>query len=210
MRTTWAVMVILAGTLAGADAIGQAPTAKTPVVRYGVTSSPDFYPQATAKDALNTVVKALDNKRYEYIAAHLLDPEFVDAKVVERAKGLEAAAEKTLAAKREQQRRDPNLSPNEELIPVNPPEFTTRVKAEAEKLAFQSVVRSIVENLGESPENGAVLSKFAREGAFADSGTTATVSLKDVPGKQVFLKQVGTRWYIEDRQQDEAKPKADK
>ena len=44
---------------------------------------------------------------------------------------------------------------------------------------------------------------------------TATVSLKGLPDRQVFLKQVGTKWYVEDRQQaekakDDVKPKADK
>ena len=207
MRTKWAVTVVLIGAMAGADAIGQAPPDRTPVTRYGIVSSPDFYPQATAKEALATVVKALGNGRYEYIAAHLLDPEFVDAKVAGRTRGMEAAAEKALLALREQQRRDPNLNPNADLIPVNPTEFAARVKAEADRMAFQSVVRSIVENLGESPENVSLLDKFSREGAIAENGPTATVTLKDAPTKQVFLKQVGTRWYIEDRQQEEANPK---
>jgi hypothetical protein len=207
MQTMWAVAAVLVVPI---GAMAQAPADKVSAVRYGISSSPDFYPQATAKEALASVAKALENKRYEYIAAHLLDPAFVDAKVADRAKVGEAAAEKALLTLREQQRRDPNFIGGEDAVPVNPPEFAERVKAEAEKRAFQSVVRSIVENLGESPENVRLLGKFAREGAITDGGTAATVTLKDVPAKQVYLKQVGTRWYVEDRQQEEAKPKAEK
>lgn len=207
MRMTWAMMAALVGA---AVALGQAPADQTPVVRYGITSSPDFYPQTTAKDTLGSVAKALANKRYEYVAAHLLDPELVDAKVAERASELMPATEKSLAALRAEQRRNPAGVTPGEFVPLAPDQFAERVRAEATRSAFDSVVRSILENQSESPENVRLLDKFVRQGVFTDGGTTATVALKDVPGKQVYLKQVGGRWYIEDRQQPDLKPKADR
>jgi hypothetical protein len=207
MKKTWATTAIF---VSGFSLFGQTPPDKTPITRYGVVSSGEFYPQTTAKEALGAVVKALENKRYEYIAAHLLDPEFIEAKVTERARTIEPDIEKTLTARRTEQQKNPSRYLNEDGIPLDPQGFNARLKAEAEKVAFQTVVRSIAENLTESPENIKVLAKFTRDGTFTETGTTATVTLKDQSNKQVFLKQIGTRWFLEDKQQEEAKPKADK
>lgn len=196
MRAAAAGLAVLAAV--SVAAAQQPRTDKDPLVRYGVVNS-DFYPQGTAKEVLASVAKLLENKRYEYLAAHLLDPAFVDARVAEKARTLTAEVEKGLRA-------------SGEAIPADPAAFAQRVQAEVDKRAFQAVVKAIAENLNESPENGPLLAKFARDGAVTEGGGAAAVSLKSVPDRQVFLKQVGTRWYIEDRQQEspKAKEKADK
>lgn len=205
-----AVVVLVAALMTTTAAVAQQPADKTPVVRYGVTANATFYPQGTAKDALASAAKAMENKRHEYVVAHIMDPAVVDGLVAERAKRMEPEVEKELVARRAEQRRNPAAVSPEEFLPATPPEFAERVRAEAEKRAFQSVVQSVRDNLGEAPENVRLLAKFAREGTVAETGAAATVTLPDVKGKQVYLKQTGTRWHVEDRQTEEFKPKAEK
>lgn len=51
--------------------------------RYGFDSNPAFYPQDTPKKALQSVVKAIESKRINYLLAQLADPQFVDEAVAE-------------------------------------------------------------------------------------------------------------------------------
>jgi hypothetical protein len=55
--------------------------AKTPAPRYGIAADLNAYPQSTAKEALASVLKAIDAKRFDYLVAHLADPSFVDDRV---------------------------------------------------------------------------------------------------------------------------------
>jgi hypothetical protein len=52
--------------------------ADEPVQRYGIDADFKTYPQATAKEALASILKAVENKRIDYILAHLADPQWVD------------------------------------------------------------------------------------------------------------------------------------
>jgi hypothetical protein len=52
-----------------------------PPPRYAIEADLDTYPQATPKDALRSVLKAIDARRIDYLLAHLADPEFVDQRV---------------------------------------------------------------------------------------------------------------------------------
>jgi hypothetical protein len=49
--------------------------------RYGVAEDAKAYPQTTPKEALASVLKAIDAKDYHYLVAHLADPAFVDDRV---------------------------------------------------------------------------------------------------------------------------------
>lgn len=49
--------------------------------RYGVALDAKTYPQATAKEALGSVLKAAEAKKVDYLLAHLADPAFVDDRV---------------------------------------------------------------------------------------------------------------------------------
>ncbi len=55
--------------------------AAEPKVRFGVKPDLKMYPQASAKETLASVIKALENKQVEYVLAHLADPEWVDQRV---------------------------------------------------------------------------------------------------------------------------------
>src|SRR5207245_5080159 len=52
-----------------------------PPARFGITADLETYSQGTAKQTLQSIAKALDRKRIEYVLAHLTDPSFVDEKV---------------------------------------------------------------------------------------------------------------------------------
>ena len=45
--------------------------------RYGIEADLETYPQGSAKEALGSVVKAIQQKRIDYLLAQLADPEFV-------------------------------------------------------------------------------------------------------------------------------------
>lgn len=66
---------------------------------------------------------------------------------------------------------------------------------------FVEVVRNQWTN---DPESIKELRRFLADGAWEDSGDTAVVRLKNIPARQVFLKKIGNRWYLEDRKK--AKP----
>jgi hypothetical protein len=51
--------------------------------RYGFAYSPILYAQKTPKEAITSIVKAIDTKRVDYLLAHLADPKYVDAQVAE-------------------------------------------------------------------------------------------------------------------------------
>ncbi len=80
MRTA-ALVGILA--LVIVPAYGQVKKPPPPPVRYGIEPDLDTYPQATAKQALASVLKAIDARRIDYLLAHLADPAFVDKRVQE-------------------------------------------------------------------------------------------------------------------------------
>src|SRR5215207_7424920 len=49
--------------------------------RFGVGRAAKGYPQASAKEALSSVLKAIDAKQFDYLVAQLADPSFMDDRV---------------------------------------------------------------------------------------------------------------------------------
>ena len=58
--------------------------------RFGIAANLKTYPQAAPKEALASLLKALDAKRVDYILAQLADPEWVDRRVKETDGGFAA------------------------------------------------------------------------------------------------------------------------
>ncbi len=52
-----------------------------PSERYGVALDAKTFPQGSAKETMSSVLKAIDAKRVDYLAAQLADPVFVDDQV---------------------------------------------------------------------------------------------------------------------------------
>jgi hypothetical protein len=51
--------------------------------RYGIEVDPENFSQKTPKDTLNSILKAVQMKKINYVVAHLADPAFVDKRVKE-------------------------------------------------------------------------------------------------------------------------------
>jgi hypothetical protein len=52
-----------------------------PDKRYDIEADLETYPQDTPQKALESVIKAIADKKIDYLLAHLSDPKFVDARV---------------------------------------------------------------------------------------------------------------------------------
>jgi hypothetical protein len=49
--------------------------------RYGIAPDLVTYPQGTPREALVSVLKAIDARRFDYLVAQLADPAFIDDRV---------------------------------------------------------------------------------------------------------------------------------
>ncbi len=54
---------------------------KNQLKRFNVIADLTLYPQDTPKKIAASVLKALEKERFDYITAHLLDPEFIDRRI---------------------------------------------------------------------------------------------------------------------------------
>jgi hypothetical protein len=68
----------------------QPPGKEKSGVRFRIAPDYDAYPQKTPKQTLGSVLKVLTAKKYDYLLAHLADPEFVKARLKGYKKGLPA------------------------------------------------------------------------------------------------------------------------
>lgn len=127
--------------------------------RYGVEVELDFFPQDTPKNALESVLKAIERKRIAYLLAQLADPKFVDE----------------------------------------------RVKSYGGN--FDELITETTKKLKDDPASVKELRRFLKEGEWEGGDTTASVKLKDVKDRQVFLKKIGERWFLENRMKPEAEAK---
>ena len=231
MRNVFTLAVLV---VAGSVGVAEELKGITLPTRYGISPNPEFYPQGTPKEALETAASLMEKGRYAYLLAHVTDPAFVDAQVATRVQRLLPSVEERLREVRADQRRNLRAdTPPEDVMPTNPADFADRVRAEAERQAFGDLVRSMQENLAEFPENVAQFGTVSRDGTISENGAEATAEAKSLPTKKVFLKQLSVtaskesrvvidnvpttrsdpttvqRWFVEDRQAAEAKPKAD-
>lgn len=128
---------------------------ENPPARYDVAGDAETYPQGSPKEAMSSIAKAIDRGRYDYLLAHLADPQFVDAKVKDLGK-------------------------------------------------FRDLVEAVKSQFSEEPRRLRQLMRFLKEGTIDASGSSAKVTLKDVPQRQLTLKQYGKRWFLEN---DDTAPK---
>lgn len=119
--------------------------------RYDIESDLKTYPQGTPKEALASVLKALEGKRVDYLLAHLADPQFVDQRVKENGG------------------------------------------------SFKELVKEATGKLVDDPSALKQLRRFLSDGEWKTEENSATVQLKDAGGRQVFLRKIGGRWFMENR-----------
>ncbi len=75
MRWLFLTCILLIGP-AGLRAQNQAIPA-----RFEVEALPDNYPQTSPKATLQSVLKAIDRNRFDYMIAHLVEPSFIDQRM---------------------------------------------------------------------------------------------------------------------------------
>jgi hypothetical protein len=73
----------------------------------------------------------------------------------------------------------------------------------SEKTTPAQLSKSVKAHMEEDPELLKLMKRFLAEGDFSAGAERVTVSLKGVDDKQVFLRKVGQRWYMENRRKEE-------
>lgn len=196
MRLAFAVVLVL-GT--GTLTFAQPP--KDPEPRYGTKARLKQYPQSTPKEALRSTLAAIDKADYAYLAAHLLDPKFVDDAVTDRMKLFEAQAELELAQLRDFQRANPDKVSRENRVPLDPTEFRAMAAARARARAFKQLQKDVEQKLTDDPQVVRDFRRIHREGAFSDVSATHP----EIKSRTLYFKQVDGRWFLENRQVEEKK-----
>jgi hypothetical protein len=73
-------------------------------------------------------------------------------------------------------------------------------------LAFQRLAKATGEHFRDDPSKLRELTRFAKDGEWKVDEKVATATLKILPARRVFLKKIGERWYLEDRDKAESGP----
>lgn len=202
MRFVCACLLIVGPVAAG---LGQPPPPpdREPVLpRYGVPFKPQAYPQTDPKRTLRSVLDAIDQGDYAYLAAHLLDPAFVDARLADRAKQFQAEVERELGRLRDFQLANRDKVRPEDRLPTDPAAFQLAVERECRLRAFRLLVRDIETKLTNDPVGLKDLKKILRDGMFIETQTGAKATHEQVKDRAVFFRKIGDRWFVENRQED--------
>ena len=199
MRTALAAAILI-----GAAALTHAQPAREPPPRYGVKARPKLYPQETPKEALRSALAAAEKGDYKYLVAQLMEPKFVDGAVAERAKATAARAELDLARLRNYQLANRGRIDPEDRLPTDRQAFQSLVAAKAQDLAFQQLVRDVSQKLGEDPQTLRDFRRILAGGAITE-GDPAAATHPDLKGRTLYLRKVGDRWFLENRQGEEKK-----
>jgi hypothetical protein len=210
MRSALAVVLVLGAVgLSGAqppkEPPGKEPLPTEPAPRYGVNARAKAYPQDTPKVALKSALAAIEKADYAYLVAQLLDPKFVDAAVLERAKQFEAGAEAELAQLRDFQRTTLNKIAPEDRVPLDAQAFRAMAAAKARDRGFKQLVKDVEQKLTDDPQVVKDFRRVARDGSFVDADPSASASHPDLKGRSLYFRKLGTRWFLENRQAEEPK-----
>ena len=148
------------------DAPAEAPKVIVTPTRFGVIPNPRLFPQTSPKGALISAIKAIENERYEFLAAYIIDENVIETKIVERAKQIERDVELDVRTKQIQQREKPGAVTKLEQIPNEPEAFAEFVKQEARIRGYRLVVKDLADKFAADATIAKELRKFMREGDF--------------------------------------------
>jgi hypothetical protein len=183
MRTS---ACITAALILASATVGQDPPAPP---RFEVLHNVDLYKQGTPRETLNSILGAIERERYDYILAHLLDPEFVDARLATTQEYFERVASEQIGA-----------TVAGQLLKAE--DFQKRVREVGTRLNARNLADQMKRKFEDEPDNLKELKRFAREGEFKDAGDTSTVTHKDIKNRALYFKRIGGRWFIENRKED--------
>ena len=181
--------------VAVAAALGLAAAAAAQDVprRFGILHNPDLYRQGTPTETLRSALGAIGRERYDYLAAHLLDPDWVDARLAVNQPYFErVAGEQIVATAAGAQLKGPALQ--------------ARVTEVGTRLNFQDLTGNIRRKLADEPDHLKDMRRFLRDGEVKTSGDSAAIVLKDVKDRALYFKKVKDRWFLENRKDEAAAP----
>jgi len=180
-------------TLAAGLVLAAAAAAQEVPPRYDILHNPDLYRQDTPQETLRSALGAVARDRYDYLAAHLLDPEWVDARLATtRAYYERVAGEQIVSTAAGAQLKGPALN--------------ARVAEVSTRLNFQNLTGVIRRKVADEPAHLKDLRRFLRDGEFKVAGDTATATLRDVKDRALYFKKVKDRWFLENRMDEAAAP----
>ncbi len=205
------ILALALGFTTGGLALTQPPpkVEEGPPTRFGYPYRDKAFPQFTPKETLESVVLAIEKADMPYLVSNLIDPAFIDARLLERARQLEPSVEQELVELRNFQQQNLDRVAPDARIPNDPVKVRAMVAERAREQAFKQLVRDVQEKLIEDPESAKDLRRFLRLGDFpadAAAGMTFRLSLADVKDRALFFRKVGERWYIENKQFDDGPP----
>jgi len=159
-------------------------------VRFGVRYNEDLYPQLTPRQALNSVLRALEKERYDYFVAFLLDRGLVEEQLRASFPNFEKKAQEQVD--RETLRKKG----------LDPQFIRLRVKELATQASFDNLVRRVRAKLEDDPEALKELRLLAREGQFVDGLEASSVKHDLIKGRALFLRLTNGRWHLENKMQE--------
>ncbi len=165
------------------------PLGKEVPRRFDVLHNPDLYGQATAKEALTAVLRAIERERYDYMAAHLLDPAFVDGRLAITQEYFDRLAAEEVAGTAAGQ-----------TLTGKP--LLDRIHDIATRRNVRALSEAMRRKVADDPDSVTDLKRFAREGKFDESGDSATATLPDVKDRALYFKKIDGRWFLENRRED--------
>jgi hypothetical protein len=181
MRNSLALAAVL---LTGLTAFGQNKPMFPP--RFGIAAETEFFPQDSPKQLLASLDKAFTRKRIDYVLAHLLEPNYADAKVGEYYR-----------------KRFGRL-------PDDDREFTIEKRDARAKEALMDFVAEVEDHVASESKKTLRLRRLLKEGNVEEAGTTAKVTLKDAPTMALTLRQVEGRWFMDNNLDEGAPAKPEK
>lgn len=207
MRKLLAMIVLASAAGVGESQEGKPKTVQEPAARFGVAFKGKAFPQATPKEALESLVEAADKGEFSYLVAHLLEPSFVDARVNDRAKQFESQVAANLAALRDFQQKNLDKVDRESRVPTDAAKFQERVLADARAAAFKQLAKDVQEKFLEDPETLKAMKLFRSSGTFPDmAGDVVKVGHPEVKDRSLFIKKIDGRYFLENRQADAPEP----
>jgi len=134
--------------------------------RFGFDVDEETFSQQSPEKAMQSIAKALDRKKVDYLLAHIADPAFVDYWV------------------------------NHYKV-----DFTQGSEEGKRLLAFERLVTETNLYYGNDPLILRDLRKFAKEAKWAEEGDKAVGTVEGIAGRKVYLRKIGERWFLENKQQ---------
>ena len=155
--------------------------------RYDVLHNPDLYPQRNPKETLTAAIGSIERGRFDYLAAHLMTPGYIDGRLRTTHEYFERVAAEQIAASGQS---------------LSGKELQERLIDVGTRLNFRNLTDEMRRKAAEDREALADLKRLLRDGAFEETGDAAVGRMKDVKDGAVYFKLIDGRWFLDNRKED--------